>query len=73
MTTIARMFGWGWEEGGEAWKRRMRLWAWEDDLVVECRNMMSDVLLQVDAYDYWRWNYDSVAEYSVSGPYRLLT
>ena len=39
---------------------------------MECRNMLSDVLLQVDSDDSWRWTHDPVAGYSVSGAYRLL-
>ena len=55
MTTVAQMFAWGWYEGGDAWRWRRRLWAWEEVLVEECRNILSNVVLQVDIADSWRW------------------
>jgi len=36
MATVADMFLLGWGEGGEAWKWRRRLLAWEEELVIEC-------------------------------------
>ena len=51
MATVAQIFAWGWDEEGEAWKWRRRLWAWEEVLVEECRNMLLNVMLQVDIED----------------------
>jgi len=70
---VAQMFAWGWNEGGEAWKWRRRLWALEEVLVEECRNLLLYVMLQVDTEDSWRWTPDPVAGYTVSGAYRVLT
>jgi len=73
LAIVAQMSGWGWNEGGEAWKWRRRLWAWEEALVVECTNILSNVILQVDSEDSWRSTPDPVARYTVSGAYRVLT
>jgi hypothetical protein len=40
-------------EGGETWKWRRRLWAWEEEMVVECMNLLLIVMLQVDTDDRW--------------------
>jgi len=39
---------WGGGEGGEARKWRRKLWAWEEELVEECRTLLLTVSLQVD-------------------------
>jgi len=49
------MFDFGWTEGGEAWKWRHNLWAWEEELLVECRSLLLIVVLQVDVEDTWTW------------------
>jgi len=72
MVTVAQMFAWGWDRG-EAWKWRRRLWAWEEVLVDECRNMLFNVVLQVDIQNSWRWSPNPVTGYTVSGAYRVLT
>lgn len=38
--SVANMFSLGWGESGEAWKSRRRLFAWEDELVEECRILL---------------------------------
>ncbi|GAU14474.1 hypothetical protein TSUD_250140 [Trifolium subterraneum] len=58
---------------GAAWVWRRQLWAWEEELVEECRALLSDVVLQDDATDYWMWRPDSGDGYSVRGAYDLLT
>jgi len=61
------------EVEGEAWQWRRRLWAWEEELVEECR----DFLLIVTLLDYvsnrWLWLPDQNGGYSVRGVYDLLT
>ena len=41
------MFARGWSEGVEAWKWRRRLWAWEEEMVVECRNLLLTVICRL--------------------------
>jgi len=36
--TVRNMFLLGWEDGGEAWQWRRRLWVWEEECLEECRN-----------------------------------
>jgi len=69
---MAQMFAKEWEVGSEAWKLRQRLWIWEE-LLVECRNLLLSVMLQVDNDDVWRWIPDVTVGYTVSEAYRLLT
>ena len=45
----------GWGEDGEAWRWRRRLLAWVEDLVVELRNLLSNVTLQEFVSDVWLW------------------
>jgi len=45
LLTVAQMFQLGWEEGGDAWKWRRGLWAWEEELLVECRLLLLSVVL----------------------------
>ena len=63
----------GWEDGGEAWGWRRRLFAWEEDSVRECSSLLSNVVLQDHIQDNWRWLLDPVHGYSVCGAYRFLT
>ncbi|GAU15013.1 hypothetical protein TSUD_48080 [Trifolium subterraneum] len=51
LITVHDMYEAGWGVGGEAWKWRRRLYAWEEDLVLECIARLSNVVLQVDARD----------------------
>jgi len=59
--------------GGEAWSWRRRLWAWEEELVVECSHLVNNVVLQIDVIDMWHWEPDIAAGYTVSGAYHILT
>jgi hypothetical protein len=61
------MLGWGFH--GNAWRWRMRLFAWEEELQGECCGVLTNVLLQVDTRDEWEWLPDTDAGYSVSGAY----
>ncbi|RHN70051.1 putative reverse transcriptase zinc-binding domain-containing protein [Medicago truncatula] len=71
--SVADMFELGWDEGGEAWQWRRRLWAWEEELLGECRILLSDVSLQLNTTDQWVWRLDPSSGYSVSGVYQMLT
>jgi len=63
----------GWEEGGEAWQWRRRLWDWEEMLVEECRMLLSNITLQVTMSDRWRWRLDTTGSYTVRSIYDMLT
>jgi len=71
--TVADMFSLGIEEGGEAWQWRRRLWAWEEEMLEECRAFLLDVSLHADVSDRWLWTPDPVEGYSVRGAYSVLT
>jgi len=71
LSTVADMFALGWEEGGEVRSWRRRLWAWEEELVVECRHLLNDVVLQSNIFD--RWDPDINRGYTVSDVYHILT
>ncbi|GAU48048.1 hypothetical protein TSUD_272260 [Trifolium subterraneum] len=73
MSTVAEMSALGWGGGGEAWLWRRQLWAWEEEMVEECRVLLSDVVLQVNVTDYWVWRPDPSGGYSVRSAYDLLT
>jgi hypothetical protein len=49
------MYALGWDEEGEAWKWRRRLWVWEEELVEECRTLLLIVSLQENINDVWTW------------------
>jgi len=44
----------GWEDGGDAWQWRRRLWDWEEALVGECRLLLSNIFFQGTISDRWR-------------------
>ena len=63
----------GWEEGGNAWGWRRRLWAWEEDSMRECVALVTNIFLQNNTHDFWRWILDPTHGYSVRGAYHFLT
>jgi len=63
----------GWEVGGHSWVWRRRLMAWEEESVRECSVLLSNVVLQENIQDHWRWVLDPIHGYSVSGTYRYLS
>ncbi len=67
------MFSLGWEERGETLKWWRRLWAWEEELVEECRDLLLTVTLQEDSSDRWLWLPDQSGGYTVRGAYDMLT
>ncbi|GAU24627.1 hypothetical protein TSUD_289900 [Trifolium subterraneum] len=73
LITVSEMFTLGWGVGGEAWKWRRRLLAWEEELVVECVDCLSSVFLQDGVLDRWEWKLHSSKCYSVKSAYSYLT
>lgn len=69
---VEEMFSLGVEEGGETWQWRRRLWDWEEDLVRECRLLLSHVVLHFSISDRWNWHLDN-GGYSVRNVYHVLT
>ncbi|XP_039687924.1 uncharacterized protein [Medicago truncatula] len=69
MCTVADMYRLGWEEGGDAWVWRRRLWAWEE----ECRSLLDNVRLRLNVLDRWQWDPDTIDVYTVRGVYQILT
>ena len=68
--SVATMSHLGWEVGGDAWRW---WWAWEEDLVVECRTLLHSVVLQPNISDQWHWLLDIVGGYTMRSRYQLLT
>jgi len=71
--TVEEMARLGWEEGGNAWGWRRRLWAWEEDSMRECVALVTNIFLQNNTHDFWRWILDPTHGYSVRGAYHFLT
>jgi len=49
------------------------LWAWEEELVAECRTLLSNVVLQPNVPYQWRWLPNTEGGYLVRTGYQLLT
>jgi len=71
--TVRTMFLLGVDVGGEAWQWRRRLWAWEEELLEECRALLLTASLQESLPDRWLWLPDQGGGYSVCGVYDMLT
>ncbi|KEH24042.1 hypothetical protein MTR_7g102890 [Medicago truncatula] len=71
--TVANLFSLGLMHGGEGWRWRCRLWAWEEELLEECRTLLFDVSVFPHVSDKWVWTPDPGGGYTVSGAYDLLT
>jgi hypothetical protein len=63
----------GWGVGGGGWVWRRRLLASEEDSVMECLSLLSNVVLHDSIFDRWRWILDPISGYSVKGTYQYLT
>jgi hypothetical protein len=61
--TAAAMRALGWEEEGEAWRWRRRLFVWEEEMLGELRLLLQNVSFQVNKKDMWRWKADSSSSY----------
>ncbi|GAU46317.1 hypothetical protein TSUD_243380, partial [Trifolium subterraneum] len=70
---VADMFAAGWGVGGEAWKWRRRLFAWEEELVAGCIARLCNVSLQAGVPDSWVWQLHNLGCYSVKSAYSYLT
>jgi len=73
LVSVATTFSLGWEEGGAAWQWQRCMWAWEDELLAECRTLLSNVLFQPIVSDIWQWHPDIAGGYSVRLGYEILT
>jgi hypothetical protein len=73
LATVSEMFELGWGVGGEAWKWRRRLFAWEEGLVLECVERVSSCILQVGMVDRWVWKLHTSQCYTVKSAYSFLT
>ncbi|KAK2365871.1 hypothetical protein QL285_079314 [Trifolium repens] len=62
----------GWEEGGTAWQWGCQLWAWEEEIIGEYRNLLYDIVLQPNILGHWVWRHDTVGGCSVRDAYQLL-
>ncbi|GAU22999.1 hypothetical protein TSUD_98280 [Trifolium subterraneum] len=73
LRTVAEMRELRWGEGGAALLWRSQLWVWEEELVAECRGLLSNTILQTHEADKWVWRHDPGGGYTVRGAYNLLT
>jgi len=73
LISVADMFDLGWEERGEAWRWRRRLWTWEEEMLEACRLLLDGVSVQVNIIDRWQWDPDIHDGYTVQGAYQILT
>ncbi|MCI45848.1 heat-shock protein, partial [Trifolium medium] len=58
---------------GAAWLWRRQLWAWEEEMLKECRSLLSKIVLQPNVANQWVWRHDPGGGYTVQGAYNLLT
>ena len=70
--SVGEMHALGWGEDGEAWGWRRRLLAWEEELVVEIRNLVTNVTLQDVVSDVWLWWPNIGDGYTVRNVYQML-
>jgi hypothetical protein len=70
---VSEMCQLGWDYGGEAWKWRRRLFAWEEGLVRVCVDRLSTCVLQVGSIDTWVWKLHVTQCYTVKFAYSYLT
>jgi hypothetical protein len=73
LVTVSEMCQLGWDYGGEAWKWRRRLFAWEEGLVRVCVDRLSTCVLQVGSIDTWVWKLHVTQCYTVKFAYSYLT
>ncbi|PNX70465.1 receptor-like kinase, partial [Trifolium pratense] len=73
LSTVVVMRCLGWKEGGAAWSWRRRLREWGEEMLGECRWLLSDIVLQPTVADHWLWRHDPGDDYTVRSAYLLLT
>jgi len=71
--SVAEMHHLGWDEGGEVWKWRRRLFAWEKDLLRNCCFTLYNIVLQDGVHDRWKWSLKPINGFSVSNVYHMFT
>jgi len=47
MATVAEIFSLGWGEDDEGWKWRRRLFGWEEEKVMECCEILINIVFVV--------------------------
>jgi hypothetical protein len=52
--SVEDMASLGWMVGGNAWRWRIRLLAWEEESVRECSALLVNIVLQDNLQDSWR-------------------
>jgi hypothetical protein len=67
------MFLLGWGEGGEAWKWRRRLLAWEKELESDWCTLLLPIVLQTAVNDRWILQLHASTKYNISSAYNFLT
>lgn len=60
-------------ENGEAWKWRMRLFVWEEELEGECFERLTSIVLHVEVEDRCVWNLHPYLCYTINNAYKNLT
>ncbi|RHN65973.1 putative RNA-directed DNA polymerase [Medicago truncatula] len=71
--SVATMKALGWDEAGEAWKWKRRLFAWEEESVAELTLLLHNVSLQAQQKDMWIWKADSSSSsYTVQSAYKMI-
>jgi len=73
MVTVADMSNLGWNVEGGGWKWRRRLLAWEEEEVVVCSSLLTNIVLQDGVEDRCHWNLHSSHNYTVNNAYHLLS
>jgi len=71
--SVFEMLQLGWGEGGEAWRWRRRLFAWEEEMVGEFIFLLANVTLQVNREDKWLWTLENSNTFTVRSLYNFLT
>jgi len=51
LSTVANMYALGRGMDGEAWSWRRRLWVWEEEMVEECRILLTNFVVQSNVSD----------------------
>ncbi|GAU49405.1 hypothetical protein TSUD_92510 [Trifolium subterraneum] len=71
--SVADMCELGWEAGGAGWQWRRQLWVWEEELLLECKGLLYDIVLHANISDSWIWRHDVGGGYYVQCVYYLVT
>jgi len=69
LVTVTKMNSLGWGVGCEAWIWGRRLFAWEEDQVKECSEMLHSILLQDCMTNKWVWQLHLSKGYSMGSAF----